>query len=142
MSRIEDTIVVRNMFAEHDYNKIRELENENESLRKENESLLSELEKAKAQYIPHFKYILWQCHEFPWRTPKNQKPACGQWNIKKVKIGFGQPSDPKALVRTYHCRCPGSRTQRRMSSFLSDKIIVFDSYEKANKARTQMEVKE
>ena len=53
MSEYENTVMMRKMLAEHDYNKVRELEQENESLRKENELLLLQLNKAKANFAPY-----------------------------------------------------------------------------------------
>ncbi len=143
MSRIEEeedeeyenTVMVRKMLANHDYDKIRKLEKENESLLKENESLLRQLNKSKENFKPYNKYILWQCHEYPYKTQGNQKPACGQWNIKKVKIGFGQSSNPYAHVRTFSCKCPGNKYPRRMSYHLPNKTYEFDSYEAAEEAQ-------
>ena len=133
MSEYENTVMMRQMLAEHDYNKIRELEQENESLRKENESSLRQLNKAKANFVPYSKYILWQCHEYPYSKYKSphQKPACGQWNIKKVKIRFGETPDPIVHTHTFSCNCPDSKWPRRMSQLMPDKAIVFDTYEEA-----------
>ena len=138
MSEYENTVMMRKMLAEHDYNKIRELEQENESLRKENELLLLQLNKAKANFAPYNKYILWQCHEYPYNKSPQQKPACGQWNIKKVKIRFGETPNPIAHVHTFSCNCPGSKWPRRMSYLIPDKTIVFDTYEEAVEARQKV----
>lgn len=135
MTEYEDTVTVRKMLADHDYDKIRKLEKENESLRKENEMLVRQLNNAEENFMPYNKYILWQCHEYPYKKQGNQKPACGQWNIKKVKIDFGQSSNPHAHVHSYSCKCPGSKYPRRMSYLLPDKICEFDSYEAAEEAQ-------
>ena len=142
MSEYENTVMMRKMLAEHDYNKIRELEQENESLRKENESLLRQLNMAKANFTPYSKYILWQCHEYPYSTTPQRKPACGQWNIKKVKIRFGESSNQMALVQSgrhiFYCKCPDSKWPRRMSYLKPDKTIVFDTYEEAVEAQRKV----
>lgn len=140
MTEYEDTVTVRKILANHDYDNIRKLEKENESLRKEIESLLRQLNNAEENFKPYNKYILWQCHEYPYKAqgnqkPENQKPACGRWNIKKVKIGFGQSSNPYAHVRTFCCKCPGSKYPRRMTYHLPDKTCEFDSYEAAEEAQ-------
>ena len=88
----------------------------------------------------HNKWLLWQCAK-TYGSPPNQKPPCGQWNIKKVKLTNGETNVLNS-VKQFRCRCNNNKNNLYRGivphSLHPSFVKVYDTRKQAEKARLEL----